>query len=296
MKVGAFELQDPIPDLRDPHVFVVLRPWVDVGSVGTLSLNLLERLCGAQEMGRLRMPGMFYDFTRYRPNIRYKEGLRSLTIPTTVIRYAEGPQDNDFLFLHSMEPHAFGETFVKSLSMVLEKLRVKRYVLVGGVYGTAPHTRPLPISGVGMTSELRERMTALGFRTKRYEGPASIISMVTEGARRQGAEILSALVNLPQYAQLDEDFTGQYCLLSFISSLYDWNLDIENIRRLGEQQYTQLVEAIESDIPMQWVVKRLEEAYDAGIEQGQGSDPVLPSLNPELERLLWEIDDGYSLD
>ena len=48
MQIGAFELNEPLPELRDPHVFAMVRPWVDVGSVGTLTLNRLERFMGSK--------------------------------------------------------------------------------------------------------------------------------------------------------------------------------------------------------------------------------------------------------
>ena len=59
MQIGEFEFLEPIPDLKDPHVIAVLRPWIDVGSVGTLTLNRLERHLRAKELGRLAQPGLF---------------------------------------------------------------------------------------------------------------------------------------------------------------------------------------------------------------------------------------------
>ena len=53
MKIGAFEINEPVPELRDPHAFAMVRPWVDVGSVGTLTLNRLERFLGSKELGKL---------------------------------------------------------------------------------------------------------------------------------------------------------------------------------------------------------------------------------------------------
>ena len=53
MHVGAFELRDPLPNLRDPHLFAILQPWIDVGSVGTLVLGTLEKQFGAEELGRI---------------------------------------------------------------------------------------------------------------------------------------------------------------------------------------------------------------------------------------------------
>ena len=88
MQIGAFELNEPLPELRDPHVFAMVRPWVDVGSVGTLTLNRLERFMGSKELGRLSRPGTFFDFTRYRPNMRLVDGKREVKIPNSIIRYA----------------------------------------------------------------------------------------------------------------------------------------------------------------------------------------------------------------
>ena len=88
MKEGAFTLVEPLPELKDPHVIAMLRPWIDVGSVGTIALRKLERYFGAKELGRLSRPGNFYDFTRYRPIMRTVEGNRVLNIPNTVINYA----------------------------------------------------------------------------------------------------------------------------------------------------------------------------------------------------------------
>ncbi len=69
MRVGAFELNEPVPELREPHALTMLRPWVDVGSVGSLVLLWLESLFQAKDLARLVRPGNFFDFTRYRPII-----------------------------------------------------------------------------------------------------------------------------------------------------------------------------------------------------------------------------------
>ena len=81
MNIGAFEIQEPLPELRDPHVLSLLVPWVDAGSVGTLALSKLETHFDSQELGKLSAPGSFFDFTRYRPISHTFEGQRLLTIP-----------------------------------------------------------------------------------------------------------------------------------------------------------------------------------------------------------------------
>ena len=64
MRVGAFEISEPVPELHDPHALVMIRPWVDVGSVGTLTLARLERHFAAKDLAKLARPGNFFDFTR----------------------------------------------------------------------------------------------------------------------------------------------------------------------------------------------------------------------------------------
>jgi hypothetical protein len=57
MRIGAFEVQEPIPDLREPHALTMLRPWVDVGSVGSVTLRRLARHFQARELAMLARPG-----------------------------------------------------------------------------------------------------------------------------------------------------------------------------------------------------------------------------------------------
>ena len=90
MQIGAFEIQDPVPELRDPHIFAILQPWIDVGNVGTLALGTLEKQFNAAEIGRLTRPSTFYDLTRYRPMLYRRRGERIVELPNTIIRYGIG--------------------------------------------------------------------------------------------------------------------------------------------------------------------------------------------------------------
>ena len=72
MRILAFEVKEPIPELNEPYLFAILRPWIDVNNVGSLVLNELEIQYGAKELARLTNPGHFFDFTRYRPTLYYE--------------------------------------------------------------------------------------------------------------------------------------------------------------------------------------------------------------------------------
>ena len=129
MRIGDFEFKEPLPELKDPHVLAVLRPWIDVGSVGTLSLGRLEHHLSSQEIARLVRPGRYYDFTRYRPKSVLRQGKREFSIPSTTIKVATREQGPDLITLNLLEPHVYGEDFTDSIIEVLKHFGVKRLPL-----------------------------------------------------------------------------------------------------------------------------------------------------------------------
>ena len=188
MRIGAFELIEPLPELKDPHVFAMVRPWVDVGSVGTLTLNRLERFMGSKELGRLARPGTFFDFTRYRPNMRLVDGQREIKIPNSIIRYAITEEGPDYLFLHLMEPHSNGEDYTDSILEVMHHFKIKRYCRLGAMYDAVPHTRPLLVTGsLGNVQQIRP-VANFKIRQSTYQGPTTIMNLLSEGIEKADIE------------------------------------------------------------------------------------------------------------
>ena len=147
MRIGAFEIQEPVPEFKDLHAIALLHPWVDAGSVGTLALERLERHLGAREFGKLHRPGNFFDFTRYRPTSKFVEGERVVVVPNTNLLYARQENGQDLLFVHLMEPHAYAERYIQSVVEIFKTLDIKRYCRISGMYNAVPHTRPLRVTG-----------------------------------------------------------------------------------------------------------------------------------------------------
>src|SRR4030042_3995515 len=144
MRLGAFEINEPVPELNSPHALAILRPWIDVGDVGSLTMSGLESHFKAVELARLARPGNFFDFTRYRPPLCLENDRREVWVPNTTITYARSENGPDFLFLRLLEPHMLGEDYIESVLAVLQRFGVKRYLLLGSMYDMVPYTRPLP--------------------------------------------------------------------------------------------------------------------------------------------------------
>ena len=290
MRIGKFEISDPIPDLKDPHAIAVLRPWIDVGNVGTLALSRLERHLRAKELGRLARPGLFYDFTRYRPRSLFNEGRREVTVPNTIIRYATQEEGRDFLFVHLLEPHLYGEDFTDNMLEVLRFFGVKRYSLIGGMYDMVPHTRPLLVSGLGSGGNVEEERQRTRVQTSNYEGPTTITYLITQEAIQLGMETRTFVVHLPQYFQVEEDLTGTARLMEILCNLYQ--LPHRLIEpHLGKEQYEKLQGMVDDTSGVGSLLGRLEERYDKD-QQEEGSEPR--PLSPNIEEFLKDLDEGFN--
>lgn len=287
MRVGAFELKEPLPELREPQALSALRPWVDVGNVGNLVLNRLEQHLGAKSLGHLFRPGNFFDFTRYRPNIYTQEGQRLVAIPNTTIKYSQRAEGNEFLFLHLLEPHAFGEDYVDSLVSVLEKLQAKRYCLIGAMYDMVPHTRPLRVTGSATGDQAELDLKKINVRSSTYQGPTTIIALITQEATKRQIETMSLIVHLPQYVPLDEDHAGELCLLRMLCSIYNLTINLRDIELKATQQNMEISRAVENNPQVKEMVSQLEQFYDHTLQQESGEKGT--KLSPEVERFLKDI-------
>ena len=292
MQEGAFTLVEPLPELKDPHVIAMLRPWIDVGSVGTIALRKLERYFGAKELGRLSRPGNFYDFTRYRPIMRNVEGNRVLNIPNTVINYAIREEPPDLLFFHLLEPQSFGEDYTDAILDIVDQLGVKQYVRIGGMYDAVPHTRPLLVTGSSSNDVAKKYGDSLQLRASSYQGPTSIVNLVADGVSDRDIEAISVMVHLPQYVQLEEDYSGASRLLEVLCSVYDLSKDLADPER-GRRQYLEVNNEVLRNKGLKALIERLEVHYDSRAAKRSSESDEGSKLSPEVEKFLNEMGERF---
>ena len=291
MKIGAFQLNEPIPDLINPHAIAIVRPWVDAGNVATLALKRLETFLGAEELGRLDSPGDFFDFTRYRPVTREVDGRREIKVPNSIISYAKGDGRPDLLLCLLMEPHSHAEDYLKSFVEILDTFQVKRYCRIGGVFDAVPHTRPLRVTGTLDGEPITELEAFRSSSKNTYQGPTTILGLINEELEKLKVEIMTLMVRVPQYLQFEEDYSGAARLIEALSSFYNFPKDFPEVE-MGERQYRQFDNALERNTQAREFVNRLEEYYDArassNASSSDGSDELdqEPKLSPDVEQFL----------
>jgi predicted ATP-grasp superfamily ATP-dependent carboligase len=293
-QIGPFELVDPLPRLREPRMLVALQPWVDVGSVATMTLAYIGETLNAQPLGHLARPGHFFDFTRYRPMLTRQEGKRIVTVPNTRLHWATGDA-HDWVLMHTLEPHNNGDEFVEGLIELVARMGIREYVLLGSMYAPVPHTRPPLVSGGATSEAMREKLLAAGVRESNYEGPTTILAMLSTTVPDEGIDTASIIIQLPAYAQVERDYMGLEALLTLVQRLYGIGIDMGPVREEGERQRQALDETAQEDPRLQVWLRELEQSYDAEVRAlPVPEDGDAPELSPELEKFLRDVERRWS--
>ncbi|OGQ01296.1 MAG: hypothetical protein A2Z51_09570 [Deltaproteobacteria bacterium RBG_19FT_COMBO_52_11] len=288
MRIGAFELNEPLPELREPHVLAILRPWIDVNNVGSLTLDGLEAQLGAKDLAKLVKPGNFFDFTRYRPTVYFAGGIRQIKIPNTVLSYARREKGNDFLFLRMLEPHSLSEDYVDSILQVLKALKVKRYCLLGSMYDSVPHTKPLLVSGRASGRGAEQDLKKAGVQSSHYQGPTTITYLITQKAPELDMETMTFIVSLPQYVNVEEDYLGRVRLLEILNLLYDLPVDKKDFEKAARQR-SLISQKVETTPELKKILPHLEAIYGLRVAKKEGEG--MPGLSPEMEEIFWKTDE-----
>jgi hypothetical protein len=288
MRIGAFELLESIPELREPHVIASLRPWIDVNNVGTLTVEGLEVQLGARQLARLTKPGIFFDFTRYRPTLYYEGELRKLKIPNATFSYARRETGNDLVFLQMLEPHSLSEEYVDSILDVFKALGVQRYCLLGSMYDTVPHTKPLLVSGRATGKGAEQDLKKAGIQPSHYQGPTTILNLIPQKGQELGIDSTSFIVSLPQYVNVEEDYLGKVRLMEIMNLLYDIPIDKKDFEKAARQRSV-INQKIEASPELKKILPHLEAIYGTRVEKKEGE--TVPGLSSEMVEIFWGTDE-----
>jgi hypothetical protein len=285
-QAGAFELRDPIPELREPRLLLSLRPWIDVGSVATMALTWFEEAWKAEPLAQLARPGRYYDFTRYRPMLYRHEGQRQVSVPNTAVHHGQ-VDGQDWLLMHALEPHSHGDEYVDEVLALFKRLGVRQYTLIGSMYAPVPHTRPPLVSGGASSDSLRARLSGAGVRESNYEGPTTIMATLPAMSQEAGMETATVILQLPAYAQIERDYRGLRYMLELLCRTFGFALELGPVADEERRQAEAIEESVREDPRLQAWVSELETIYDS--EQHSGEEPGAP-LSPGLESFLREVE------
>jgi len=199
-----------------------------------------------------------------------------------------------------MEPHSNGEDYTDSILEVVNHFNVKRYCRLGAMYDAVPHTRPLLVTG--SLGDVPQNRPVANFKVRQstYQGPTTIMNLLSEGVEKADIESINFMVHLPQYVQLEEDYAGTSRMIEVLSSVYpSIPADLAPVRR-GQRQYRELNATLDRNSELKTLIQQMEAYYDAQLDSEEPSSPATQErasatqLSPEIEQFLSEL--GGQLD
>ena len=165
--------------------------------------------------------------------------------------------------------------------------------MIGAMYDMVPHTRPLLVSGGTVDPANEEEYKLVGVRPSDYEGPTTITYLISNTLEELSVETRIFVVHLPQYFQVEEDFTGTARLMEILCTLYGLPSRLADPER-GRQQYASLQNIVSDTSEVAGLLERLEERYDReNSAETSSSTPLSPMVEEFLQGLGSNIDFDY---
>jgi len=207
-------------------------------------------------------------------------------VPNVRLSYVQRAEGNDLVFLRLLEPHCLAEAYIDSLLRVFSFLKVKRYCLLGSMYDAVPHTKPLMINGGALGQEAERDFKKTEAHRSFYQGPTSIMTVITQKAPEMGIETIWFIVSLPQYVVLEEDYQGKVRLMEILNLLYHIPID-EKVFERAMKQRTLIDRKAEKTPELKALLPQLETLYELRMKE-RGREKTA-KVSSEVEEMLWKI-------
>jgi proteasome assembly chaperone (PAC2) family protein len=264
--------------------------WIDAGQAATGALRHLVRDLGATRLARID-PEAFVVFTLERPEVRLRpDGGRDIHWPRSEF-FAWEPDDRPegLLLFSGPEPHLRWRAYTDAFLDVAERCGVRRLVSLGALLAGAPHTRPVRVTARGTDPAARALLEAWKiYRVPTYEGPTGITSVLVDAAERRGLAHVGFMAQAPHYLQNAENPAAIQALLSYVGRLLDLHLDLSQFAEAVREFRLECDRAVARNRATREHVQRLEQEYDAAVEE----EPAAPALGEiDSDKLMRELED-----
>jgi hypothetical protein len=179
-----------------------------------------------------------------------------------------------------------GEDYADAIVSLLKRFNINQYFRIGGMYDTVPHTRALLVTGSLPEDQAQQADGLVSPSRSTYQGPTSIVNLVSENLAQSNVATTSLMAHLPQYVKLDEDHMGASRLMEVLCAIYGFPRSLADPAR-GQQQYMDISRAVKGNPEVKRLIDQLETYYDRVLV---GSEPKEQSpLSPDVEKFLTEV-------
>ena len=255
------------PKLYQPRLLIGFSGWMDGGEVSTGTVRCISEKTNAGKIAEIVPKGFYiYSFpgsmelaSLFRPHTKIKEGLiKSYEIPSN--DFFCSPKDDLIIFL-GKEPNLKWEEYTNCIFAMCEQFGVKMIYFVGSVAGLVPHTREPKLFCSVSNAQLRDTFKHYGVNFTNYEGPASIITYMTEESAKRNLNMISLVATIPAYVQGN----NPKCIETVtrrISGMLELDLNFEDLQVVSEEFEKKITDVVQAQPELANNIKKLEEDYD----------------------------------
>ena len=255
------------PNFNNPRLLLGFSGWMDGGEVSTGTVKFLIDKLRAQKFAEIKPEGFYiYSFpgsmemtALFRPHTNIKDGLiKSFEIPADAFFYSE---ENDLIMFLGKEPNLQWEEFAECIFSLCEQLGVRNIYFIGSIAGLVPHTRePRFICSVS-DAELKETFQHYGVKFTNYEGPASIITYLTNNCYKRDLNMVNLVATIPAYVQGN----NPKCIETVtrrLTGMLDVQVKLDDLRIISDEFERKLSDIVQEQPELESNIHKLEEDYD----------------------------------
>ena len=193
-----------------------------------------------------------------------------------------------------IEPQNRWKHYSRSVLEVARESGAELVVTLGGFLADTPHTRPVPVTGIGRRRPGRHSSAS---RRPRYEGPTGIVGVLHEACRDAGMPSASLWAAVPHYISVSPNPKAALALLSRLALLLDTRFDTTKLSQEAVSFEREVSQAVSADEKVSRYVRELESRADERAEDDadEESPPLLASgddIAAQIERYLAEREES----
>ncbi len=263
------------PNFHNPRLLLGFSGWMDGGDVSTGTIRCLIDKLDAKKFAEIFPEGFYiYNFPAmmevtalFRPHTRIKGGLiESFEFPQNTF-FAD--EQNDLILFLGNEPNLRWKAYVDCIFLLCREFGVETIYFIGSVAGLVPHTREPRLFCSISDAKLKETLRRYGLNFTNYEGPASIITLLTAGSKQQNLEMVSLVATIPAYVQGNNPKCIE-AVTRRLAGILGLQLSLDDLSTVSEEFEKKLSDVVQEQPELAENIQKLEEDYDNEIFSEMG--------------------------
>ncbi|MBE0478935.1 PAC2 family protein [Candidatus Aerophobetes bacterium] len=255
------------PDVKNATMLLSFSGWMDGGSVSTGTVEYLKNKLKAKKFAEIdpqnfyifNLPGTMQQVAEFRPHTRIQNGI------VVDFGYTQNEffcdEKNNLIFFQGKEPNLRWSEYSNCIWEIAKRFDVRAMYFVGSVAGLIPHTREVRVSCSFSSQKQKEALKEYDVRFTNYEGPASIVTLLTKLSRQKGMEMISFVAEIPIYVQT-ENPKGIKVMIKRLVKLIGIDIDLDELSQRSDEFETNINELVAKQPKLAEQIRKLEENYD----------------------------------